>query len=207
MTRRSIRPACSLRMAGGFETKEAAAARIAKQQASQKKADSLKQQQQQQPAKAAVQQQPLSAQLEELSSRPSPPPPAEEPFKNPVGSRADEILRRAGVEGRREIMERNAKTTEPPKEFVVTMFDIVPMELQAGIEKVLQLGITGCLLFFLASGISIGLEAYAVSTKTPLAPECIVSARKCLLAVRTALYESLTILLMASHSVSLEAHC
>jgi hypothetical protein len=96
MTQRPMRPTSSLRMAGGFETKEAAAARIAKQQASQKKADSLKQQQQQQqPAKAAVQQQPLSAQLEELSSRPSPPPPAEEPFKNPVGSRADEILRRA----------------------------------------------------------------------------------------------------------------
>jgi hypothetical protein len=29
------------------------------------------------------------------------------------------------------------------QEFVVTMFDIIPMELQAGIEKVLQLGITG----------------------------------------------------------------
>jgi hypothetical protein len=29
------------------------------------------------------------------------------------------------------------------QEFVVTMFDVIPMELQAGIEKVLQLGITG----------------------------------------------------------------
>jgi hypothetical protein len=92
ITQSLARPSSSLRMAGGFETKEAAAARIAKQQASHQKSSDSIQQQQQQPAKAPAQQQ--FAQAEELSSRPAPPP-AEEPFKNPVGSRADEILRRA----------------------------------------------------------------------------------------------------------------
>lgn len=50
----------------------------------------------------------------------------------------------------------------------MTAFDVIPMQLQGVIERVLIAGIALCLLFFLASGIALGVQAYAVVEKKPL---------------------------------------
>ncbi|CAM9453288.1 unnamed protein product, partial [Choristocarpus tenellus] len=48
---------------------------------------------------------------------------------------------------------------------------VIPAELQSSFEKFLILGFSGCLAFFVACGVGIGVEAFAVSSKQPLSPE------------------------------------
>ncbi|KAG5187746.1 hypothetical protein JKP88DRAFT_267776 [Tribonema minus] len=153
---------------GGFESGDASVTRKAKQSAAAKKAK----------AKAAVKEGGAAAPaapkaMETASEGGDTPRPGRivEPVAEP-GSRQDEILAQMGVQGVRRD-KRGAYI--PPgqqeaekKEIMVTMFDVIPVELQGGIEKFLITGIACCLTFFLASGIALGLEAYAVTTKVPL---------------------------------------
>eukprot|EP00611_Tribonema_gayanum_P004585 TRINITY_DN13791_c0_g1_i1.p2 TRINITY_DN13791_c0_g1~~TRINITY_DN13791_c0_g1_i1.p2 ORF type:complete len:252 (-),score=94.17 TRINITY_DN13791_c0_g1_i1:162-917(-) len=152
---------------GGFESGDASATRKAKQSAAAKKAK----------AKAAVKEggaaAPAAPKAMETTEGGDAPRPGRivEPVAEP-GSRQDEILAQMGVQGVRRD-KRGAYI--PPgqqeaekKEIMVTMFDVIPVELQGGIEKFLITGIACCLTFFLASGIALGLEAYAVTTKVPL---------------------------------------
>ncbi|CAN0098312.1 unnamed protein product [Pylaiella littoralis] len=87
-------------------------------------------------------------------------------------AKIEDTLRKMGVQSIGEIRAAKAKEVDQsaaPK--ITSFFELIPPETQLVLERVFIAGFLGCLLFLVACGCAIGVEAYFLSTSGKLPPD------------------------------------